>query len=105
MRAAVDLITHDPDGREMASPRLAGAAQAEFTTAGFEVARNGTYSLHPATQAHVFATRYPAQTLCLEVRRDLLVAEFTPFREMIPDPARVRRAAEPLAAAVLAALR
>jgi hypothetical protein len=105
MRAAVDLITHDPDGRELASPRLASAAQAEFLAAGFEVARNDTYSLHPVTQAHVFATRYPAQTLCLELRRDLLVPEFTPFREMIPDPARVRRAAQPLAAAVLAALR
>jgi hypothetical protein len=104
LRAAVDLITHDPDGRELASPRLARLAEAELQSAGIEVQRNNAYSLHPVTIAHDFATRYPGQTLCFEVRRDLLVAAFTPFREMIPDPARIARVAEPFAAAVLAAL-
>lgn len=105
LRPAIDLITHDPDGRELASPKLAECAQAEFTAAGFEVERNGAYSLHPITLAHEFAARYPGSTLCFEVRRDLLVPTFTPFREMIPDPARVARAAAPLASAVMAALR
>lgn len=105
LRPAIDLITHDPDGRELASPRLAARAEAELTAAGFEVERNGAYSLHPITLAHEFAARHPGATLCFEVRRDLLVPAFTPFREMIPDAARVARAAQPLAGAVLATLR
>ncbi len=105
LRAAVDLITHDPEGNDLASPVLSQRAAAEFTAAGFDVARNGAYSLHPVTLAHSFAQCYARATLCLEVRRDLLVTEFTPFQEMIPDQAKVERAATPLATAVLAALR
>lgn len=105
LRPDVDLITHDPLGHELASPLLASRAAAELSAAGFGVERNGAYSLHPVTLAHEFATRHLAATLCFEVRRDLLVPEFTPFREMIPDPAKVARAAVPLAAAVLATLR
>lgn len=104
LRAAVDLITRDPDGRELAAPGLAQRAHSEFTTAGFDVQLNGAYSLHPVTLAHGLAVTYPGRTLCLEVRRDLLVPEFTPFREMATDPARVERAAAPLAAAALSAL-
>jgi len=101
LRASVDLITHDPEGRELTSPALANAAEAEFMAAGFDVVRNGAYSLHPITLAHGFAIQYPGRTLCLEVRRDLLVPEFTPFQEMLADPAHVARAAAPLAAAAL----
>jgi predicted N-formylglutamate amidohydrolase len=104
LRAPVDLITCDPEGRLLASPVLADAAEAGFVAAGFEVQRNGAYTLHPATLAHGFAQQYPRQLLCLEVRRDLLVPEFTPFREMLPDPAKVARAAAPLADAALRAL-
>ncbi|HZN39759.1 MAG TPA: N-formylglutamate amidohydrolase [Planctomycetota bacterium] len=105
LRADVDLITHDPDGRLLASPLLAQRATAELEAAGFEVKQNATYSLHPVTLAHTFAERFAKATLCLEVRRDLLLAQFTPFQEMTPEPAKVERVAAPLAAAVLAALR
>lgn len=100
LRPSVDLITHDPDGRELADRALADRADRELAAAGFDVARNGAYSLHPITLAYEFATRYPDATMCFEVRRDLLVPEFTPFREMIPDPAKVARAAAPFAAAL-----
>jgi len=105
LRPAVDLITHDPDGRELAATELAQCAQAEFTAAGFEVARNSTYALHPITLAHTFASQRPQATLCLEVRRDLLLREFVPFVELLPDAAAVDRAAAPLAAAVSSRLR
>lgn len=105
LRPSIDLITHDPDGRELASPRVVARAKQELGAAGFDVQQNGAYSLHPVTLAHEFATRYPDATLCFEVRRDLLVPEFTPFREMAPDPAKVARAARPFAAAAAAALR
>jgi hypothetical protein len=100
LRPAVDLITHDPDGRELAAPELARRAVAEFTAAGFEVARNSTYALHPITLAHGFAAERPLGTLCLEVRRDLLLREFVPFVELLPEAERVERAAAPLAAAI-----
>jgi hypothetical protein len=57
LRADVDLITHDPDGRLLASPLLAQRATAELEAAGFEVKQNATYSLHPVTLAHAFAER------------------------------------------------
>jgi predicted N-formylglutamate amidohydrolase len=100
LRPAVDLITHDPDGVELAHAQLAQRAAAEFAGAGFEVARNATYALHPVTLAHEFARREPRSTLCLEVRRDLLVPAFVPFVELDVDPHKVDRAAQPLAAAV-----
>lgn len=101
LRSPVDLIVNAPDGTFLASERLASRAQEEFTRAGFDVARNGAYALHPISLAHTFAARHPGRTLCLELRRDLLVSEFTPFAEMRGDPAQVARAAEPLALAVL----
>jgi hypothetical protein len=104
LRPGVDLITRDPDGVELASRPMAARAQVEFQLAGFDVQQNASYPLHPATLAHHFAVQRPEATLCLEVRRDLLVPEFTPFVELQPDPARVARAAGPLAAAALAGL-
>jgi len=104
LRAPVDLITRDPDGRELAAALLAQRTQAEYAAAGYEVVLNGAYSLHPITLAHTFATAYPGRTLCLELRRDLLVPDFTPFVPLHPEPARVERTAAPLAAAVLSCL-
>jgi hypothetical protein len=74
----------------------------ELASADLRVARCGSYTLHPGTLAHAFATKYPGKTLCLEVRRDLLVEEFTPFAEMHADPQRVERVALPLARALIA---
>jgi hypothetical protein len=101
LRAEVDLISDDPDGRTLASSALVSAAQRELGAAGLQVARCGSYALHPSTLAHAFATTYPDLTLCLEVRRDLLVTEFTPFAEMQADPKKVERLALPLARAIL----
>lgn len=105
LRPSVDLITQDPDGRDLAAAGLADGVERELAATGIDVARNGAYTLHPVTLAHEFATRHPGRTLCFEVRRDLLVPEFTPFREMLPDPTKVDRIAAPFAAAVVATLR
>lgn len=104
LRHPVDLITHDPEGRELAHALLAQKTEAGLRAAGIEVARNAAYALHPVTLAHEFAAQTPASTLCLEVRRDLLVPEFVPFVELNADPAKVERVAAPLAAAVSAVL-
>ncbi|MCY2959720.1 MAG: N-formylglutamate amidohydrolase [Planctomycetota bacterium] len=100
LRASVDLIVDTPEGERLADPALAAAAKREFEAAGFDVVENGAYTLHPVSLAHVFARAYPRQTLCLELRRDLLMRAFTPFAEMHADPARVERVAGPLARAV-----
>ena len=101
LRAEVDLITDDPDGSVLADARLARRAEQAFAAGGFQVARNHTYSLHPSTLAYEFATRYPGQTLCLEVRRDLLVPEFVPFVELATDDHAIARAASPLGVALV----
>jgi hypothetical protein len=44
--------------------------------------------------------RYPGRTLCLEVRRDLLVEDYTPFDEMHVREDAVERISGPLAAEI-----
>jgi hypothetical protein len=100
LRAEIDFIADDPDGRPLASETLVTRARAALAGAGLDVARSQAYSLHPSTLAHEFASRFPGRTLCLEVRRDLLVRAFTPFAEMAADAAKVERVAAPLAHAL-----
>ena len=100
LRAEVDLITNAPDGEMLASEPLAARARAAFEREGFVVAQNGAYSLHPSSMGNVHAKRWPGRTLCLEIRRDLLVRAFTPFAEMDVDPAKAGRVASVLAEAV-----
>ncbi len=100
LRPAVDLIVRTPEGEVLASEALCGAVRSAFEAEGFEVAEGKTYPLHPSTLAHLLASRHPGRTLCLEMRRDLLVPAFTPFDEMPGDPAKVGRMAGALAAAL-----
>jgi hypothetical protein len=100
LRAPVDLIVDSPAGERLADPALVERTRAAFEAAGFTVALNGAYSLHPITLAGLLAARHKGRVLCLELRRDLLVPEFTPFDEMHTDPAKIERIAAPLAAAL-----
>lgn len=100
LRSPIDLIANDPEGRLLADADLVERAARAFAAAGLAVARNAAYALHPSTLAHRFASAYPGRTLCLEIRRDLLVRRFSPFEEMHPDPALVARVAAPLAEAL-----
>jgi len=102
LRASVDLIVDTPERERLADPDLVSDARRELEAAGFDVALNGAYALHPVSLAHVFARMYPMRTLCFEVRRDLLVHAFTPFAEMTADPARIERVAAPLSRAISA---
>jgi len=100
LRAPVDLIVDTPAGERLADPALVARARAAFEAAGFAVELNGAYSLHPITLAGLLAARHKGRVLCLELRRDLLVPEFTPFQEMQVDPLKIERIAAPLAAAL-----
>jgi hypothetical protein len=97
LRAEIDLITNAPDGALLADEALIGRVSAGFVREGFEVARNGAYSLHPSSMGHLLASRHRGRTLCLEMRRDLLARVFTPFDEMDIDPAKADRMAAVLA--------
>jgi len=101
LRAEVDLITTAPDGTMLADAALVGRARAAFEREGMVVAQNGAYALHPSSMAWVYATKFPGRTLCIEMRRDLLMREFTPFQEMEIDPAKADRMAVALAGALV----
>jgi hypothetical protein len=100
LRPEIDLIVRTPEGELLASETLVDRVRDAFVDAGLEVAEGKSYPLHPSTLAYVFARRHPGRTLCLELRRDLLVSDFTPFEEMPADPERVARMAETLARAL-----
>jgi hypothetical protein len=93
LRAEVDLITRDPDGRRVTADRLVEAMRRACERAGLTPAESGAYALHPASVAASIAARWPDRTVCVEIRRDLLVRSFEPFREMEVDPAKAERIA------------
>jgi hypothetical protein len=80
--------------------RLAAA----FGEDGFEVKVSATYPLHPSTLGYASVVRYEPRVACVEVRRDLLVRDFTPLRQLEPDEAKVARVAGALCRAVRGAL-
>lgn len=96
LRAEVDLLTRDGEGKCLAPEGSEERLLAAFEAAGFQAHANGTYFLHPATLGYAWSAKYPGLTLCLEVRRDLLVEEWTPFEEMLPLEAAVGRVADVL---------
>lgn len=98
LRPEVDLITTTPDGVLLTDPRLVSSVKEALTSAGVDVADSKAYPLHPSSLAHRFASRWPTQCLCLELRRDLLVQQFTPFAEMTADDDKVARLGGLLAA-------
>ena len=102
LRPEVDLITKTPDGAVLADAELIAGVLGSLTAAGLTVTDSNAYPLHPASLAHTFATRWPTQTLCLEVRRDLVVQRFTPFAEMEADAAKCARIGALLGDALLA---
>ena len=105
LRAEVDLLTRDGEGTLLAPPGVEEHLLERFRAAGYAPTCNETYFLHPATLGHGWSARYPGQLVCLEVRRDLLVPAWTPFEEMLADPAQARRVAEVLAPALVEAAR
>lgn len=101
LRPEIDLITEDPDGRLLAPGALAQRAASNWRAAGFQVAWNGSYTLHPAALVSQRAMARPGAVLCFEVRRDLLMRRWDPFSVMEADPARVAAVAAPMVAALL----
>lgn len=100
VRAEIDLITRAGDGTRYAPAGMPERLLEAYRALGFEAVDGNAYTLHPSTQTWAYATRWPEQVLCLEVRRDLLVERYAPFEEMQVVPERADRVAAPLAEAI-----
>ena len=100
LRPAVDCITRDDAGRDLAPTGLVSELRAAYGGLGFTTGENATYHLHPATMGYRYAAAHPGQVLCVEYRRDLLGAPWRPFSASPVGPRKVVRMARPLAAAL-----
>jgi len=97
VRPEVDLIHAREDGTSLAPEGMVEALAAAYRDDDLEVALGGTYYLHPATTGFTWSQRWPGRVLTLEVRRDLLVHDYTPFAEMKVRSEALRRFAAPIA--------
>lgn len=104
IRPEIDLITRTHEGERYAPEGIAEELVAGYRAIGVEVVEGGTYTLHPSTQTWRWSTKYPGRVIGLEVRRDLLVQEYTPFEEMTVRAEAADRIAGPLACAIVARL-
>ena len=102
IRPQVDFISLTPDGEELADTHWLTQARSHLTDAGFQLGTGGSYPLHPVTTAYHHAKRHPKQSLCMEVRRDVLVSAFRPFEQMYAQSDKIQRISDPLAAAFVA---
>jgi hypothetical protein len=102
LRAEVDLITRDRDGRSMCPDGFEARFLRAFAGAGLEVRANDTYKLVPGSLGYEWAAMHPGRVFCLEVRRDVLVDEWRALRPMRIAPAKADRVAKVLAEGLLA---
>ena len=100
LRAEVDLITRSQDGSVAVGEEIVAEVTAGFRAIGVEVAENATYHLHPSTLAHRWAERMAGRVFCLEMRRDLLVRDWTWNDDNQVVPASIDRFAAPIADAI-----
>ena len=83
VRPEIDIIAKTKDNVFLCNQERMFQIKHLFEKEGFHVGISETYPMHPATTAYLYAQKYPSQTLCIEVRRDILMQEFIPFRELI----------------------
>jgi hypothetical protein len=100
VRPEVDLLTRSQDGVRYAPEGMVDDLVAGFREAGLSATEGAAYRLQAGTQTWRFVTRYPEQLLCLEIRRDLLVTQYTGLEEMAIDQAAIARVSAPLAGAI-----
>ena len=104
IRPQVDFITQTPDGKTTADTAWLAHARTHLEAVGLQVGGGDSYPLHPVTTAYHHAKRHPGQSVCIEVRRDLLVSAFTPFEQMHAHPSKIRHVTQPLAKAFVATM-
>lgn len=82
LRPQIDVIHKTPDDEELSNIKWTEKVAEEFRKIELDVANGTSYPLHPVTMAYHYAKAYPYQTLCMEIRRDLVVETWEPFSEM-----------------------
>ena len=102
LRPEVDVIGRDLDGVVHSPTAVLEALRVGLAGVGVAMADGATYPLHPSTLAHGHVLRWPGRALCVEVRRDLVAAPWSPFTEMTIGADKVARLAGPLTQAILA---
>jgi hypothetical protein len=89
LRPEIDFIHKTPDGTQLVDPAAMHMLSDELEAAGFQVSDGVSYPLHPSTAAFHHAQKFKGRTICVEVRRDLLVQEWLPFEPMEASPERL----------------
>ncbi len=104
LRPEIDVICRDLEGKLLTNPAWLDTFKEILSSCGYKVADGQSYPLHPVTMAHQYWQRFPNQILCLEIRRDLLVEEFSPFHEMQVDPNKIKVIADGIAQTIPSSL-
>ena len=79
-RPEIDIIGKTKEEDWLCNEKRARSIKQSFKKRNFEVELSKTYPMHPSTTAFRHASKYPNQTLCLEIRRDILMRRFIPFQ-------------------------
>ncbi len=104
LRPEVDVIHADAEGRSYAPEVALEALRRGYEALGIELAENHSYVMHPSTMGMAWSQRHPLRVLSLEVRRDRIVHDWTPFAEMEVHEASVRHFGGPVVDALRQAL-
>jgi hypothetical protein len=104
VRPEIDLLADTKEGECLADPTLVTDVKRRLEASGYAVERSKTYQLLPGSQTFRLSRRYHGRVLCLEVRRDLLVRDYTALTAMAVDDAKVARLGAPLGEAIVQAL-
>lgn len=79
LRPEVEVITQDFDGHSWAPTGVIAPLADALESVGLHLDDSTTYKLHPSTMAWDHVQARPERTLCIEVRRDIVCAPWTPF--------------------------
>ena len=82
LRPEVDVIGTTVEGQSLAPAPVVDRLKTSLAALGLGLANGESYPLHPSTLAHGHVVKWPGRVLCVEVRRDLLAAPWTPFAQM-----------------------
>ena len=85
LRPEVDFIAKKQNGEWCGAKDKILSIKKRMEKKSIKVGISTTYPMHPATTAYTHAQNHPQQTMCIEIRRDLLMKNFRPFAVLEAD--------------------